>query len=97
MSAGRISDVLILLGTKVDFIPEGIDHPKDNKWIETLEVLGFSLNRRSEPARYLAWVKHVAIQDKEDWELITENVGRMAGVTEADVQRAQSSFPPKKS
>lgn len=97
VSAGRIADALILLGTEIKSIPKGVEKPEGNAWIETLEVLGFKLNRRSTPARYLAWVKHVAIQDQDDWEAITENVGRMAGVTEADVKRAQSSFPGKES
>lgn len=97
VSAGRIADALILLGTEIKSVPKGVEKPDGNAWVETLEVLGFKLNRRSTPARYLAWVKHVAIQDQDDWEAITENVGRMAGVTEADVKRAQSSFPDKES
>ena len=95
-SSGRIADALILIGTEVTFVPEGVESQDDNSWIGILEVLGFKMNRRSKAARYLAWVKHVAIQNVKDWEMITEQVGRRAGVSEADVNRAQSSFPDKK-
>lgn len=97
VSAGRIADALILTGTEIKFIPKGLEKPEDDEWLEVLRVLGFRLAYDSKPARYLAWVKHVAIQDQFDWEAITENVGRQAGVTEADVQRAQDSFPDKDS
>ena len=93
VSAGRIADALILLGTTIESVPDGLDLPEDNGWLDMVETLGFSLNRRSQSARYLAWVKHVAIEDQDDWTSITEAVGRKAGVTEADVQRAQNSFP----
>jgi len=93
VSAGRIADALILLGTEIESIPKGLEKPEDSGWIDMVETLGFRLNRRSDSARYLAWVKHVAIEDQDDWTKITEAVGRKAGVTEADVQRAQNSFP----
>lgn len=93
VSAGRIADALILLGTEIESVPEGVDWPADSGWIEIVETLGFNLNRHSKSARYLAWVKHVAIEDQDDWMMITEAVGRQAGVTEADVKRAQNSFP----
>jgi len=96
MSSGRIADALVLIGTEEDFIPEELDNPNDNGWIGMLEVLGFKLNRRSKAARYLAWVKHVAIQNVGDWELLTEQVGRRAGVSKSDVELAQNSFPDKK-
>lgn len=91
----RMVDALILIGTELLLIPKGIDKPEDSGWIGMLEVLGFKLNRRNKAARYLAWVKHVAIKTEDDWTVITENVGRRAGVSESDVQRAQSSFQDK--
>ena len=91
----RIVDALILIGTELLSVPKGMEEPKDSSWIGVLEVLGFKLNRRSEAARYLAWVKHVAIETEDDWAVITESVGRRAGVSESDVQRAQSSFQDK--
>lgn len=93
VSAGRIADALILIGTEVQSVPEGLEQPEDNGWLDMVETLGFTLNRHSKAARYLAWVKHVAIEDQDDWLAITEAVGRQAGVTEADVKRAQNSFP----
>ena len=95
-SSGRIADALVLIGTETHFIPEKLEKPEGNEWIGMLEVLGFKLNRRSKAARYLAWVKHVAIQTVGDWELLTEQVGRRAGVSQADVKLAQDSFPDKK-
>lgn len=91
----RMVDALILIGTEFLSAPKGLASPEDNDWIGVLEVLGFKLNRRSKASRYLAWVKHVAIKTADDWAVITENVGRRAGVSESDVQRTQSSFQDK--
>ena len=91
----RILDALILIGTEVEFVPKDLEKPKDNDWIAKLEVLGFKINRRSDSIRYLAWVKHVAIKTVEDMKVLTEQVGRRAGVSEADVQLAQKSFQDK--
>lgn len=92
-NSGRIADALVLKGTEVESIPDDLDTPDDNGWIEELEVLGFTINRFSKSARYLAWVKHVAIEDKNDWEVVIAHVGKLAGVNESDVKRAQSAFP----
>lgn len=95
VSTKRVLDALILLGTEVEFIPEGIEKPMDNGWIALREILGFKVNRRDEQVRYLAWVKHVAIKTTEDLRMVTERVGRRAGVPEVDVDLAQKSFPGK--
>jgi len=92
----RIIDALILLGTEVYFVPEGTETHNDNKWIGLLEVLGFKINRRDDSERYLAWVKRVAVKTTNDLKELTEQVGRRAGVSESDVNLAQSSFPGKK-
>jgi hypothetical protein len=92
----RILDALILIGTEVEFIPEKMQKPTDNDWLGILEVLGFKINRRNKSVRYLSWVKHVAIKTVDDMKLITEQVGRRAGVSAADVELAQKSFPDKK-
>jgi hypothetical protein len=91
----RILDALILLGTEILFVPKGMEKPEDNMWIGLQEVLGFKINRRNEAVRYLAWVKAVAMKNVNDLKVMTEQVGRRAGVSEADVQLAQKSFPGK--
>ena len=91
----RILDTLLLIGTEIESVPKGMEKPEGNDWIGVLEVLGFKINRRNKSVRYLFWVKNVAIKTVEDLRMVTEQVGRRAGISEADVQLAQASFPDK--
>src|SRR3990167_1668538 len=46
-------NVMIMLGTEIDKIPEGVYHPEDDEWVETLEAAGISVNTNTKAARYL--------------------------------------------
>ena len=87
----EMANALILLGTEIKSTPRGFPKPRDDKWLAKLRVLKIDYDESPE-GRYLAWVKHVAIKSAEDMNKVTSAVGRVAGVSEADVEVASESF-----
>ncbi len=93
LRAMTVINIYVTLGTKPVKLPEGLEPPESNSWIEELVELdaGFE-NPKSERSRYLQWIKYVALDDTQINELVTA-VMRFSGVTlETDVQKAQESF-----
>ena len=85
-------NVMIMLGTQVDEIPEGIQAPEDEDWIETLEAAGININTKTKAARYLSWIRFYAISSNSDYARISEAVARKSGLLERDVQTSLESF-----
>lgn len=92
----RIGDVtfnvMIMLGTAIESIPEGLESPEDETWPEILEATGLTLNLSTKSARYLSWLRFYAITSNEDYVLISEAVARKSGLLQKDVQSALESF-----
>lgn len=95
-SRGKIlSDNFLKLGTKLFSCPPDIPKPDDqarwNEWMDDLEGSGFQ-TPKSAGARYLMWLKLVALVNDEDYTLVIDEVGKKTGVREADAQAAMESF-----
>lgn len=91
-----VLSALILHGTELHSAPKGFPKPfpknGEADWIENFELLGLPMKPESQKWRYLYWVKTVACATVDDTKLIQEVVGRLSGVSRADVQAAQD-FP----
>lgn len=90
-----VMNVMMLVGTRVDQIPEGIEHPESNVWVETLTEVGVleeGFTFRSDTQRRLAWMRMVAIPTVTDLNNLVMAVGRLTGVTEQAVASAVDSF-----
>lgn len=90
----RVADVLVLMGTKVEFVPEGRSGPDDDDWIDLLDALDISVPRDNKYRRYLAWVRYYAIEDEEDIGRVMAAIVRLSGVTEVEVDKAAKAFRP---
>ena len=89
-------DAMIAFGTELLSVPEGFYRPENDEWInnlEAIEVLGISVRRDSTTARYLAWVKFVAITDPSEFNLISSVVQSLVGVPGDKVAEAIDTFP----
>jgi hypothetical protein len=85
------TDIAILRGTEVVHIPEDVMGPDSEEFRDELEVLKFGMVDNSR-ARYLAWIKAIAAPTDADVENLFEEIGRLTGVTEADVAEAADRF-----
>ena len=85
------TDAALLFGTEIDHIPENVLGPDDKEFIEQMEILGLE-RLDSEKARYLYWVKSVAAPLTNDINTLLEELGRLSGVAESDVEDAVSRF-----
>jgi hypothetical protein len=77
-------DAAILFCTEIESVPEGINKPEDNDWLEDLKILGIAPGA-GKRERYLSWVKS---------DLVSLNVAisRINGVSEGDVSAAMAAF-----
>lgn len=85
-------DAVLLLGTKVESLPEGIFPDKEDEWVEDLRFLGIEFDTENPRARYLAWLRFYAIGSDEDLVRLLAGPMAMAGVKEGDVAEAVASF-----
>lgn len=85
-------DALIMLGTDLEYVPDGFPGPDDDEWKDELEILGFEVDQRPK-AVYLQWVRNIAAADDNDVAVIMRAVSRGLGVREEDVAKAMNRFP----
>ncbi len=85
------TDVAILRGTEVVHVPDDVMGPDSDDFKMELEVLKFGMVDNAR-ARYLAWIKAIAAPLDSDIENLFEEIGRLTGVTEADVAEAADRF-----
>jgi len=86
-----VNNAFLVMGTSIEFIPEGFERPEDPMWFNKISALGMGLGGDSD-SRYLAWVKYIAGPDNEDVQKLIGEVGRLSGVSEGDVQTAVDQF-----
>lgn len=86
------TNVLLMLGTSIEFVPEDINRPEDNGWLEILRATGIEVNADSVPARYISWLRFYAIATPSDLLAVTTNIAEKSGVMNKDVQASLDSF-----
>lgn len=84
-------DVLIALGTTIEFIPDGMQTLEDDEWVENLSFVGIEVPKLR-VGRYLAWVKYFAAEAAEDIQKLAKKGAAALGVTEEDVASAIANF-----
>jgi hypothetical protein len=90
-TANAATDVALLRGTEIDFVPDDVPGPDSKTFREEMELLGLSMLDSSR-ARYLYWVKYMAAPTSEDINGLLGELGRLTGVAESDVEDAVARF-----
>ena len=86
-------DAIVAMGTEIESIPDGVPHVSDNSWIDEMNVVGIEISDIP-IARYMSWIKFVAISDEKDLTKITEAATRLMGTSEGRVAGAiRDNFP----
>lgn len=88
----RVADVLMLLGTSVESVPDEIEMPESDNWIDALEALDLHVDRSNKYKRYLSWLRLYAVQSEVDIANVMAAVVSLSGVTEVEVARAAAAF-----
>ncbi len=91
-------NVLVLLGTTLETVPEGLQGPDDEGWVGDLQYVGVlpaDFDDGDKRARYLAWVRYYAVANIEDHVKLMIGPMAKAGVSEEDVAKAIDSFPSR--
>lgn len=87
-------DILIGMGTTVEYIPDNVQHPDDEEWVENLLFVGIEVPYLK-LGRYLAYVKYYAAEAVEDIQNLAKKGSAALGVTEAEVAAAIAGFQSK--
>jgi hypothetical protein len=88
-----VNDTLIMLGSKLAGVPEGVPGPDDEEWQDMLRSLDERIEIPTDPRRrYLLWVKTVAISTTEDAMLVGQVAKRETGTPEEEVGQAAEGF-----
>lgn len=87
--------VLLVRGTEAEHIPEGVDKPESDAWIEDLlDTAGVEVPANSRARRYYCWMKYVALVRTGDFFGIMRKITAQSGNTlEEGVTQALESFP----
>ncbi len=89
-------DAVLAVGTEIIHRPAEVPAVEDDTWIEELEMFGIAVRKDNQRARYLAWVKFVAVINQDDLQKIAVKFGLGLGVAEEKVANAlQGNFPNK--
>ena len=92
-------NTLLLVGTAVKAIPEGLYGPEDvGHWFdqELMAHLGVVANTETAFDRYLSWLELYAMAKQRDILEVISTVNRMAGIGEEDVRAAVAGFRSRK-
>lgn len=85
-----LNNAFILLGTEPIVVPAGVISQDAPEFLEEMKIL--HRDAEGPRARYLAWVKYAAAPVDTDISSIVREVGRLSGVSEADVSEAVQGF-----
>ena len=93
------ANTLLLVGTAVKEIPEGLHGPEEvGLWFdqELMAHLGIEANTETTYDRYLSWLQLYAMARQGDILDVFAVVNRMAGIGEEDVRNAVAGFRSRK-
>lgn len=85
-------DAIIAFGTELVSVPDDMYRPENDEWIDDLELVNIPVRRDNRKARYLAWVRNVAITDSEDIALLSSLIQNAMGTSGGSVASAIDGF-----
>lgn len=85
-------NVVLLKGTSIEHVPEGMSRLEDGDWVEDCQFLGIEFDAENPRARYLAWLRFYAICSDADLLAVLGGLRQTSGVREEDVAKAAESF-----
>lgn len=90
--AKALEDICLGLGTEIVSVPEGMQRPEDDGWIEDLSIFEITVPREPAKARYMGWLRFHALACDEDFGLATGLPLLMSAIGQEEVIRAMRSF-----
>lgn len=89
-----VVDAIAVFGTDIEFVPDDLPKPTENSWIEELEFVNIHVDRESDLARKLNWIKYVAVRDPEDLVRLSSEFNVQMGTAEGQVAaQLRENFP----
>ena len=86
------TNVMLMLGTEIEMVPDNVERPEGDKWVEMLRATGLAIEVDTPSARYLTWLRFYAIATPQDLVAISTTVAGKSGVLNKDAQASLESF-----
>lgn len=86
------TNVMLMLGTEIESVPDDVERPEGDKWVEMLQATGLPIDVETPSARYLTWLRFYAITTPDDLVAISTTVAGKSGVLNKDAQASLESF-----
>ena len=86
------TNVMLMLGTEIENIPDDVEKPDNDHWVEMLRATGLPIDIETESSRYLTWLRFYAITVPGDLVAISTTVAGKSGVLNKDAQASLESF-----
>lgn len=87
-----VVEVLRARGTRVKSVPEGMQRPEDDGWVEDARIFGIEPDLSSPTRRYLEWLDLYAIDRTYDGVNLQASLLMKYGILESEVAEAIESF-----
>jgi len=87
-----VVDAIAALGTEVVFVPDSVPKLEDQNWIDECEFLGIPIVYDKPIARYLSWIKFVALTEMDDLNKLANEFGVVMGISGENVASAIEGF-----
>lgn len=85
------TNAMLITGTEIASIPDGVQSPEDDDWLDRIQFLGIEIERENKWARYIAWLRYYALSGPSIARIIAE-LRKSVGLTEEEVDAAVKSF-----
>ena len=98
MVAEAAATVGVMAGTAIKYVPEGVEPPESDEWIQHVEAVaqaaGMELTIRREPAlaRYYDWIRYYAAADEADLFMVTRMTTSGYMLSQAEVDQMVGTF-----
>lgn len=86
------ADAMMMVGTRIEYVPDNVCKPEDDEWFEPLEAIGITVPHANKYERYLSWLRFYALCTDSDLTNVMGAVIAFTGVSEVEVARAAAGF-----
>lgn len=85
------TNAMLITGTEIAAIPDGMQSPEDDDWLDRIQFLGIEVERENKWARYVAWLRYYVLSAPSITRIIAE-LRKSIGLTEEEVDAAVKTF-----
>ncbi len=84
-------NAMLVTGTEIISVPDGVQSPEDDDWLNRIQYLGIEVDGENKWARYVAWLRYCALSGPSLTRIMAE-LRKSIGLNEEEVDIAVKTF-----